>query len=118
MKFSQIYRRAISFWPEEIVVADGVPGSKGGYKLPTLTAIWDRIEEATGSEDDWVQLVVWCMYQAFHTEARKIHASGAGTLRPSDISPSIVESFLADNLKVEGWAQHAATYENDVDSMS
>lgn len=100
-----------------IVVADGIPGNKGGYKFPKLTAIWDSIEERAGSEDDRVQLALWCMYQAFHTEARKIHSSGAAMLRPSDIPPSIVESFLAENLKVEGWAQHAAPYENDVESL-
>ena len=114
MKFSEIYKQAIDYWPDEIQIADGYPTGTNGFRFPTLSKVWDQVEDSVDAEDHWGGLAVWCMFQAFHTEARALHRAGRSTLRPRDVAMSEVEVRLSENLKSEGWADHCATYENDL----
>ena len=114
MKFSEIYKRAIEYWPEEIAIDDGYPTGPTGFRFPTLTRIWDGIEDAVDSDDQWTGRAVWCMYQAFHSESRQLHQTGHRVLKPYKVPKSEVETRLSENLKVEGWKEHLAVYENDL----
>ncbi len=116
MKFTEIYGRAIQYWPDEVLISDGVPTGDSGFNFPTLTKVWDNVEDSVDQDDHWSELAVWSMFQAFHTESRRLLADGKKAIRTRQVSLSDVESYLAENLKVEGWAEHAILYENDLDT--
>ena len=114
MKFSEIYRRAIGYWPDEVQVGDGYPAGADGFTFPTLSKVWDEAEEAVGSQDEWSSLAVWCMFQAFHSESRRLREMGQSILRPRKVPKSEIESRISENLKADEWAEFRGIYENDL----
>lgn len=114
MKFSEIYRRAIEYWPDEIPVGDGYPAGADGFMFPTLSKVWDEVEEAAESSDEWSSLAVWCMFQAFHSESKRLRKMGETILWPRNVPKSEIESRISENLRGDEWADYRGAYENDL----
>ena len=118
MKFSHIFAETKILWPEEIPIDDGkLFDDEGGY-FPTLSSIWDQIEQEILGETMWVQLMVWSIFTALHKEACSSRAGGADTLRLSAIDLAYVEYKFSESLMnsdlgyPEGMQK---TYENDLE---
>jgi hypothetical protein len=116
MKFTEIYGTVIKFWPEEIIINDnGVPISvNAGHFFPSLTKAWDFVEETVGNQNPWLDLMVWTLFQQFHSEAKKAILSGKGTLMTRDVSLKKIETKYFENLHAEDWKKYLKDYERDI----
>lgn len=114
MKFSSLYKIAISNWPEEIDISDGKPVGESGYLFPYLVKIHDEIENAIPLDDDWMQITDWAFYQAFHSESKILIKNGKNVLFTRDVKKAKVQSRLFQNLKSEEWKDLNEKYENDI----
>jgi len=127
MQFIEIYNRIIAHWGDKIDFSDGAisepehitPGTtptqdKSFFSL-SFAAQWDRIEEAVGHEDSYSDLMVWTMYQVFHTHARQLFLQKEYKLNPKEISMSEIEEQYYCNLQEEGWEKEFATYERNAE---
>jgi hypothetical protein len=123
LKFLEIYNRIIAHWGDKIDFLDGAisepehktpgttPTGDGSFHSLSFSAQWDRIEEAVGYEDPYDDLMVWTMYQVFHTHALQLYLQKIYTLNPQEISMSEIEEQYYRNLQEEGWEEELATYE-------
>ena len=113
MKFTEIYSRAIRYWPEEIFIGDGLAKGESGYSFPTLTNAWNDAEDALDENDQWLSLTTWCMFQAFHSASKQHLKKGVEILKPKEVTLSEIESRISEQLKSEGWEILASQYEDD-----
>jgi len=111
MTFSEVYERILAYWPERISIADGGPVSNGGWYSATpseaLREIEDRIDHRT---DTWGSLMVWTMFQVFHTEAERLREAGSDILLPATVDRKMVEEKYYKNLHTEDWSKELAAY--------
>ena len=117
MKFSEIYHRAIEYWPDEIYIGDGIQKGDSGYLFPTLSKAWDSAKLATCKDDEWLSLSVWCMFQSFHAASKQRYRGGDFILKTRSVPLTQIESRLAKNLQTEGWEELLLEYENDLSSI-
>jgi len=114
MKFTNIYNHGIKNWPIEINIGDGQPTENDGYFFQSLSAIYDEIEDKLDLEDDWAQIIVWALFQAFHSESKILIKDNKKTLNTRMVKQSEIEWRLLENIKGEGWETLLLEYENDL----
>ena len=103
MNFENLYHNGIILWPNEVKISDGHPTSKTGYLFPELTRIYNSIEDGLDVEDGWSQIIVWSMFQAFHSASKQLIRDNKEILNIHLVPKSEVEWRVMENLKGEGW---------------
>jgi hypothetical protein len=126
VKFTAIYERVLLLWPEEILISDGFDTASSDesvlgtnlkydekyYKFPALSAAWDDAEAKVDSiSDSWTDMMVWTMFQEFHSTAEILIESGMSSLKPREVSISAIENRFRHNLNTEGWEAERDAYE-------
>ncbi|MEO0576559.1 MAG: hypothetical protein AAF004_13935 [Pseudomonadota bacterium] len=114
MRFSEMYRRAVAYWPKEIAIEDGLKVGKNGFRLSNLYDKFAEAETAAEADNPLVVLTIWCCFQAFHKESKRLCQEGLPVLRIEDVSPAEVEKRVADNLECGDWPLYKDRYENDL----
>lgn len=69
MTFKEIYNRTIKYYPSEIDISDGKSVEKGGGNFKILSESWDNAELETENESDFIKLMVWGIFCAYHKKA-------------------------------------------------
>ena len=99
MTFRSLYERCIQDWPDEIDISDGEPKGDTGYYFLKLSMLWDTIEQRHQSNDDrWADLMTWCLFGCFHTEAMSLIKAGSGVLLTREVSLEAIDANLRSNL--------------------
>ena len=112
MTFSEVYNRILAFWPENIRIADGAPTSGGGWYSETLSRAHSEVESGINHEEDtWGSLMVWTMYQVFHTEAERLRGLGSDALLTRNVARESIEAKFHENLQPPEWSQELAAYQ-------
>ena len=113
MKFCTIYDKIIHRWPEEIILDDnGTTIRDGdGHLFPSLSRAWHTLEDQVGFDDPWLEMMVWTMFQVFHTQAKERLITGMRLLNTRAISRSEIEKQYFENLQVEERQDLLALYE-------
>lgn len=114
MNFTNLYKQGIDLWPTEINIGDGYPTGKDGFVFPSLTTIHDEIENKLDTEDGWAQIIVWSLFQAFHTESKALITHSEKTLKTRNIKLSEIEWRVLQNIQGEGWEDLLSEYVNDL----
>jgi hypothetical protein len=122
MKFSVLYKSAISEWPSSIDISDGSVVTQDGGLFPELSMHWNMVE-AKRKNDNWWGLINWGIFGALHSKAIEAHHSGKKIISVSGIDIYEVEravsgslfadqSDLSDELR---WTEeYTSSYENDL----
>ena len=82
--------------------------------FPELTAIHNEIEDSLDVNDDWLQIIDWSLFQAFHSESKNLLKNKEQTLFTHKVKMSEIQSRVIKNLNSEGWESLLAEYENDL----
>ena len=114
MKFSELYQAAISMWPIEIDIEDGHPTGVSGYLFPKLVAVHDEIESSLSVKDNWMQVIDWALFQAFHSESKILIKGNKVVLNTRNVEIKEVQQRLQENLEAEGWEKELREYVNDI----
>ena len=69
MTFKEVYNQTIKYYPSEINISDGKMLSKNGGNFKTLSEFWNNAELKTQNESDFIKLMVWGIFCAFHKKA-------------------------------------------------
>lgn len=85
MVFSEIYKKVIEHWPDEIDISDGenVNWEEGSFR--TLSGYWCNIEKYCSDKSDAVQLIVWAVYCGFHRLATVCFMNGGGSVQKTEL---------------------------------
>jgi len=114
MKFTELYNKEILLWPKKIYIGDGYPIGKDGYFFPQLTSVHDEIEDNLSVDDDWSQIIIWSMFQAFHSESKSLVSKNIDTLEVDKLRKSEIEWRVSENLNSESWQPLLEEYKNDL----
>jgi hypothetical protein len=114
MTSSEIYERILTFWLENIQIADGVPTSGDGWYSATLSRVLDEVECGINHEQDtWGSLMVWTMFQVFHAEAERLSSLGSDTLFTRNVARESIEAKFHENLQTPEWSHELAAYQRN-----
>ncbi|HVV55325.1 MAG TPA: hypothetical protein VHC47_08375 [Mucilaginibacter sp.] len=126
MKFSEVYNAVISFWGDEIDISDFIINEES-YSLPNgdkyhghsaysknLSLKWDEVEEAIGTNNLYMELMVWTMYQIFTEASKNLFLKDHSKLSPKDVDKKSIEKQYFKNLRERGWQQELTGYVNDL----
>lgn len=69
MTFKEVYNLTIKYYPSEIDISDGKNIVKGGGNFKTLSESWNDAELKTENQSDFIKLMVWGVFCAFHKKA-------------------------------------------------
>ena len=109
MKFIDIYKAAISFWPEEIDISGGKQIEEtDGFYSENLSNAWNLAEDS--SRNEWEALMIWVMYQELHKKAAFFHEKGKPNLLVNDLDLSDLEQKYHEALKEEGYEDMLKEY--------
>jgi len=67
--FEDIYNQAIKYYPSEIDISDGKKVEKGSGYFEVLSKYWSQAELKTEKESDFIQLMIWGIFCAYHKKA-------------------------------------------------
>jgi hypothetical protein len=70
MKFTEIYKESIRYWPLKIDVSDRQNRGGVGVYFINLSKIYANVEDAIDHKNPWVELMVWCIFKYLHTKAQ------------------------------------------------
>ena len=112
-------------WPAHINTSDGYevpsqnkdlpgnsPNGQPKYIFPELTLAWNDVEDKIDTSKDYSgDMMVWSMYQIFHSESLRTKETGAKGFRPSEVSQKIIEERFRENLNTQGWEFLKKEYE-------
>ena len=114
MTFSEVYERILTFWPENIQIADGAPTSGNGWYSATLSRTLDEVEDGINHQQDtWGSLMVWTMFQVFHAEAERLRGLGSDTLVTRNVARDSIEAKFHESLQAPEWSQELAAYQRN-----
>ena len=114
MTFDELYARAIERWPDEVEVSDGHATGPRGVRFPTLTRVNDEIEASLTPDDRWGRIAAWSLFQAFHSEAKRILSAGGSSVRTREVDKQDIDRCVRSNLEPshgdDTWAEERAVY--------
>jgi len=103
MKFHDLYKSTINYYPSEIDISDGRRFQDGGVSFNNLTIAW--LDAEPKARNDWEDLLIWNIFQMLHRKAKSLFFNdGEKSMRINDIldAPALEQMFLHD-LHGEGW---------------
>ncbi|MBW1294837.1 hypothetical protein [Aquimarina litoralis] len=69
MTFKEVYNKTIKYYPSEIDISDGKSVGKDGGNFKIMSELWNKVELETESESDFIRLMVWGIFCAYHKKA-------------------------------------------------
>jgi len=69
MTFKEVYNLTVKYYPSEINISDGKMVEKGSGNFKTLSDEWNNAEFKTENESDFIKLMVWGIFCAYHKKA-------------------------------------------------
>ena len=69
LTFKEVYNLTIKYYPSEIDISDGKDVVKGSGNFKTLSESWNDAELKTENESDFIKLMVWGIFCAYHKKA-------------------------------------------------
>jgi hypothetical protein len=125
MKFSSIYNLAILHWGNEIDISDyairtalyplpnGEKRKRVSKSSENLSRQWNRAEKITGHKNPYTDLMVWTMYQVFHSVSESLFAENQFKLLPKEIDKKLIANQYLKNLQENGWEKELDGYIDD-----
>jgi len=117
MTFTEIYHYVLPFWGLEIAFSDAefidLGDGEMGFSSNRFAALWNRVEKEVGYENSFYELMVWTMYQVFHSHAKTMFENDIFHLNPQEIDMWEIEEQYFLNLSEPLWKKELAEYERE-----
>lgn len=115
MKFYELYKKTVSYFPSEIDISDGrSAGEQEGFTSERLWATYEIADKM--AKNDCEILMAWAIYKVLHWDARvhSSNATGVAILRPHiEIDVAQLEKAFLSDLHAEGWEEVLKEYHDD-----
>ena len=116
MTFKEIYNQAIKYYPSEIDISDGTMVVKGGGNFKTLSKLWDNAELKSENESDFIKLMVWGIFCAYHKKAIENYMNGKKTVSLNELDMEYLKYKFEESLldtEYENYAELRTKYKTD-----
>ena len=118
MKFTELYKMNLKYWPSEIDISDAHLQEGDGCYFPKLSRVWDQVEN--NKLAPLQNLMVWAVFCGLHKMAMSTLKYGDATsIKISEIDLIYVESKFSESLfspDGEYEEQMRLSYVNDIKS--
>jgi hypothetical protein len=99
MKFSAIFDRAKTFWPEVIDISDGKLTGGDGAHFGQLSSICRDVEVKASLVDSWQEIMSWAIFCGFHKLASaRLRSGDKRSVKLSEIDIGYVQERFAQSL--------------------
>ena len=98
MTFNVIYTQTIKHYPPEINISDGTMVEKGSGNFKILSESWDNAERQTENESDFIKLMVWGIFCAYHKKAIDNFLNGKKTVSLTELNMEYLKYKFEESL--------------------
>ena len=98
MTFKNIYNLTVKFWPSEINISDGKMVEQDGGNFQILSKIWDGVEMKTENESEFIKLMVWGIFCAYHKKAINNFLDGKKTVSLAELDMEYLKHKFEESL--------------------
>ena len=88
----------IKYYPSEIDISDGTLVAKDGGNFKILSEFWDNAELKTENESEFIKLMVWGIFCAFHKKAIDNFLKGIKTVSISELDMKYLKFKFEESL--------------------
>jgi phage terminase large subunit-like protein len=98
MTFKEVYNRTIKYYPSEIDISDGKTVEKNSGNFKTLSESWDNAELKAENESDFIKLMVWGIFCAYHKKAIDNFLNGKKTVSLTELDMEYLKYKFEESL--------------------
>ena len=98
MTFKEVYNQTKTFWPSEIDISDGTMVEIGSGKFPNLSKSWNNAELKTENESEFIKLMVWGIFCAYHKKAIENFIDGKKIVSLSELNMEYLKYKFEESL--------------------
>ncbi|PJB18607.1 MAG: hypothetical protein CO117_07710 [Flavobacteriaceae bacterium CG_4_9_14_3_um_filter_33_16] len=116
MTFKEIYNLTTKYYPSEIDISDGKMVEIGHGKFQTLSESWDNAELKTENESDFIKLMVWGIFCAYHKKAIDNFLHGKKTVSLTELDMEYLKYKFEESLldtEFENYAELRTEYKTE-----
>lgn len=116
MTFKEVYNQTIKYYPSEIDISDGKTVEKGNGNFKTLSESWDKAELKTENESDFIKLMVWGIFCAYHKKAIDNFLNGKNTVSLTELDMEYLKFKFEESLldtKFDHYAKLRTEYKTE-----
>ncbi|SHI84136.1 hypothetical protein ACQ0P8_05680 [Halodesulfovibrio aestuarii] len=115
MKFSEMFEKVASYWPNQIVVDDCVGAGESRYS-PKLWSLYEEIEEKYGIVESWEGVLNYSIYGELHKLLIKEFEKENYIILLDKVDKKKIEESMYNNFgALPEWDWLLAEYENDLE---
>ncbi len=116
MTFKEIYNLTIKYYPSKIDISDGKTVLKDSGKFKILSEFWEIAELKTENDSDFVKLMVWGIFSAYHKKAIDNFQNGKMTVSLAELDMEYLKYKFEESLldtEFEHYAELRAEYKTE-----
>ncbi|RBP25950.1 hypothetical protein DFR65_1213 [Oceanihabitans sediminis] len=116
MTFKEVYNRTIKYYPSEIDISDGKTVEKNSGNFKTLSESWDNAELKADNESDFIKLMVWGIFCAYHKKAIDNFLNGKKTVSLTELDMEYLKYKFEESLldsEFDNYAELRTEYKTD-----
>ena len=98
MTFKEIYNLTIRYYPSEIDISDGKIVKKDSGDFKRLSESWNNAELKTENESDFIKLMVWGIFCAYHKKAIDNFQNGKKTVSLTELDMEYLKYKFEESL--------------------
>jgi hypothetical protein len=121
LTFKEVYNLTIKYYPSEIDISDATMVSKGGGNFKTLSEFWDNAELKTENESNFIKLMVWGIFCAYHKKAIDYFKNGKMTVSLNELDMEYLKYKFEESLldtELENYAELRTEYKTELDAST
>ncbi len=109
MTVQELFDRVVAEWPSRVNISDGYLVTDIGFMFPTLSSVWDNVEDRwKDNGDEWMNVGIWSLFQAAHRAARNTQSNNRKIIDISKLKISDFEYYLRLNLDQAEYDEYRA----------
>jgi hypothetical protein len=119
LTFKEVYNLTIKYYPSEIDISYATMVSKSGGNFKTLSEFWDNAELKTENESDFIKLMVWGIFCAYHKKAIDNFKNGKMTVSLNELDMEYLKYKFEESLldtELENYAELRTEYKTELDA--
>ena len=110
MRTTEIFIRALKYWPSEIDISDGeVISETNGFLSENLSFAWNEAEKKA-EKNEWDDLSVWIIFGLLHNRAKIDFKKGTNKVYLSQVNIDDFKVNLYEALQNEGYESMLLEY--------
>jgi len=98
LTFKEVYNLTTKYYPSKIDISDGKMIGKNNGKFKKLSESWNNAELKTENESDFIKLMVWGIFCAYHKKAIDNFQNGKKSVSFSELDIKYLKYKFEESL--------------------